>query len=427
MVSGTVAISEEQAKLNLARNLAAYTASWYSYGKAGLPQFAADKLQFVESKVQAEVSKLVDTSAVLDTVDFQIDSAMNYGHIRVSELKDTVQDAKDRVETVRAHARSKVEVAGLGVYDRVITLPENLCNQITQTGLRVQAARESATDSVKLHTFNGITRVLDASERVVNHLLPEGQEEKSEHPAAPTTASYEPSDVGLADFAPLAPRIMLLSQTVSKRVRRRVQAKLGDTPLKLRANIDEIVHVNLMEYANTFFGKVNLATSSTVEVASQFTSDVGSAAFAAKEAVTWTKETITKTVANSLVGAKETMNSPLEQTWTRVRSELLHLQKLAREKNGAGLAEESNDDGAGNAEGLDDSAVIEHEELVLSELALALRFVVFPGLFSWLSNECLPYYVAKLTSLTHQQLGVDVVEDEPRTTEESCGTFTKSC
>lgn len=429
MSSDTIVTSPEQAKLHLARNLAAYTASWYSYGKAGLPQFAADKLKFVESKVQAEVTKLVDTSAVLDTVDSQIDSAVNYGNTRVSELKDKVQDAKDRVETVRAQAlnsaldaRTQVEVAGLGVYDRVIALPEDVRNQITETGLRVRSARESATDSVKLHTIYGITTILDVSERAVSHLLPEGQEDESEDAVASTAATEEPTNVNLTGFAPLAPRIMLLSQTVSKRVRRRVQAKLGETPLKLRTNLDEIVHVNLMEYADTFFGSVNTATSSAVEAASQFTSDVGTAASAAKETVTKTKETVTKSVTDSLASAKEKVATPVEQTWALVRSELLHLQQLAREQNGPGMAEESKD-GEKNAEGLDDSAANEHEELVLSELALALRSVVFPALISWMSNECLPYF-AKLAGLTRQQVGI-AVEDETKT-EESSATITKS-
>jgi hypothetical protein len=157
--------------------------------------------------------------------------------------------------------------------------------------------------------------------------------------------------------------IFTLSCTVSKRVRKRVQAQLGNAPLKLRSNLDELVHVNLLQYARMFLDRISaVGSSSAAGAASILRGSVG-------------------LLSSGLPALTAALSGTMDGLWgtpggARLRQELLRLQTVARQQQ-EGI-EDPDADSQSNGEG--------HDSLVLQELALALRTVVLPALLSWASS-----------------------------------------
>jgi hypothetical protein len=437
-----------QPKIQVARSLIDYSASWYAYGKGVLPVYAASQLQSVEKVVVDQVTTRVDPDALLNVLDIQIDGAVQYSAGQVMAVKKKVDDVKARVDTVRnqavdsaQYARSQLELTTSDVYHRVTTSPAVVSDQLQGVKTRIGGARDSVTvylgstleavkdqavqraDAVKSQAVEnavyGITCLLDASEAGVNRLLPEVETEESKGEGC-----VDKEDEGVpvpASLSPLVPRIRLLSHTVSKRVLKRVEAQLGGAPLKLRANVEELVHVNLMEYADKFMqgaAAVSLSTSGAASALSaSVSSSVESVATVVKGRACTLKDTVSGTVTTAIAA------SPLETTWAAVRQELLVLQKRARHTaaTAANPPACTSSEGEGEGEGVSCTVEEEHEALVLSELALALRLVVLPALVSWVS-------ASMLSRLPGHQMVVsdEVVPDESKEAEAETPVSTES-
>lgn len=374
-------------KIDAARNLLAYTASWYASGKNVLPEFAVNQLQNVEAVV-ANKLETVDTNSLLDNLDGRIDGIVYYGQEQVLSAKGRVLDVKNRVES----AREQITNAGSGVYHRVAALPTEVTTSI-QSGIDI--VRKEASK----RTVDGFTKVLDVSEASIELLLPEDEgstDSSSEEVPAVVEATPESASEDFKyvpeSLAPFAPRIKLLSKTVSKRVLKRVEAKLGDAPLKLRTNLEEMVHVNLLEYAEQFMGSVSsaptFAYSAATAVSDNVKESVNTVVSNAKGQVVMLKDQVSGRVTNLVA----TASTPVEHAWNRVRTELLRLQAAGRDLQvgETKTVEGAEDENVGvnvDAPNAEIDEVVDHEALVLSELALALRTVAFPALMAWVSAQ----------------------------------------
>jgi hypothetical protein len=367
----------------IARNLMMYSASIYTSSKNVLPQFALSRVEQVEGAVVTQITNYVDPDALLNSVDEKIDNVVMFGQNKVTSLKGRVIDIKTQVDTARTHA-----------IDTVRAVPAALQDQIIEVRGRVNAAQEavsaSVVDTLELarsqatsRAVSGINRVLDFSEAGLDRYLPAPDGEIDEAKANTQETDNLTEEPGVVSFAPVVPRLQLLSKTVSKRVLKRVQDQLQGAPLKLRSNLEDIVHVNLLEYADNFMSDFSSKVNAVYDVANATAVELKSAADRYQENVS---EVVSSTVGPALAKAA----APVEQSWSKIRLELVRLQAVARRRQLEGETEETKTDDVKLDE--DEGVMDEHEELVLSELASALRSVVLPALVSWTSAQILKSY-----------------------------------